>query len=124
MYRRRTNFGNIIVMRSETLAQSQETLRSRLNIDNNTGLISSYSELFNSLFSDFDFDYEIKDLEDDKLKQNLQKLKVMLEEYKEPYSFDFKENWDDSIILNDSRWLEIVNFAKNIINDINENPLE
>ena len=32
-----------------------------LNIDNNTGLISSYSELFNSLFSDFDFDYEIKD---------------------------------------------------------------
>ena len=28
MYRRRTNFGNIIVMRSETLAQSQETLRS------------------------------------------------------------------------------------------------
>ena len=76
------------------------------------------------LFSDFDFDYEIKDLEDDKLKQNLQKLKVMLEEYKEPYPFDFKENWDDSIILNDSRWLEIVNFAKNIINDINENPLE
>lgn len=48
----------------------------------------------------------------------------MLEEYKEPYPFDFKENWDDSIILNDSRWLEIVNFAKNIINDINENPLE
>lgn len=95
-----------------------------LNIDNNTGLISSYSELFNSLCSDFDFDYEIKDLEDDKLKQNLQKLKVMLEEYKEPYPFDFKENWDDSIILNDSRWLEIVNFAKNIINDINENPLE
>ena len=35
-----------------------------LNIDNNTGLISSYSELFNSLFSDFDFDYEIKDLEE------------------------------------------------------------
>ena len=28
MYRRPTNFGNIIVMRSETLAQSQETLHS------------------------------------------------------------------------------------------------
>ena len=28
MYRRPTNFGNIIVMRSETLAQSKETLHS------------------------------------------------------------------------------------------------
>ncbi|WP_288243446.1 hypothetical protein, partial [uncultured Chryseobacterium sp.] len=49
-----------------------------LNIDNDTGLISSYSELFNSLLGDFDYDYEVENVEDNNLKQNLLKLKIML----------------------------------------------
>ncbi|MDR6489143.1 hypothetical protein J2799_003682 [Chryseobacterium vietnamense] len=83
-----------------------------LNIGNDTGLVSSYSELFNSLLGDFDFDYEVKSLEDSNLKQNLLKLKVMLEEYKEPSSY--KTNYDDSIILDDPNWKKIVLFAKNL----------
>lgn len=93
-----------------------------LNVNNDAGLISSYSELFNTLLGDFDFDYEIKNLMDNKLKQHLQKLKIMLEQYKEACPFDFKENWDYSIILNDPKWKEIVDFTKGIIEDMNEYP--
>jgi len=92
-----------------------------LNIDNHTGLISSYVELFSSLFDDTNFDYEIKDIKDVYLKQNLLKLKIMLEEYKEPYPFDFKTNWDDNIIINDPNWQKIVAFTKdNIVNGLKE----
>ncbi|WP_147474537.1 hypothetical protein [Chryseobacterium nematophagum] len=83
-----------------------------LNIDNNTGLISSYSELFNSLLGDFNFDYEVKNLDDNNLKQNFLKLKVMLEEYKELSSY--MDNYDDNIIINDSNWKNIVFFAKSL----------
>jgi len=86
-----------------------------LNIDNDTGLISSYSELFNSLLGDFDFDYEIKVLEDEDLKQNLTQLKVMLEEYKEPNYYWNDDGYDDNIILNDPNWQKIVLFAKEIV---------
>ncbi|WP_312993569.1 hypothetical protein [Chryseobacterium flavum] len=83
-----------------------------LNIDNDTGLISSYSELFNSLLEDFDYDYEIENLEDNNLKQNLLKLKMMLKEYKEPFSYE--ESYDDNMILNDPNWKNIVLFAKSL----------
>ncbi|UZT98343.1 hypothetical protein ODZ84_01885 [Chryseobacterium fluminis] len=89
-----------------------------LNIDNTTGLVSSYSELFNTLLGDFDYDYEIKDIDNNNLKQNLFKLKEMLEKYQEPPSYD--ENYDDSIILDDPKWKEIVDFTKVVIEDINK----
>lgn len=90
-----------------------------LNINNTTGLISSYSELFNTLLNDFNFIYEIGNVEDKNLKQKLLKLKIMLEEYKEPYHYE--KNYDDSIILDDLKWQEIVDFAKIIIKDANFN---
>ncbi|WP_029299035.1 hypothetical protein [Chryseobacterium hispalense] len=83
-----------------------------LNIDNDTGLISSYSELFNSLLGDFDYDYEVENVEDNNLKQNLLKLKIMLKEYKEPFSYE--ESYDDNMILNDPNWKKIVLFAKSL----------
>jgi hypothetical protein len=83
-----------------------------LNIDDNTGLMSSYSELYNSLLGDFDFDYEIKYIDDSILKQNLLKLKEMLEKYKEPSSY---EKCYDDIILNDPNWHNIVLFAKRLV---------
>ncbi|CAA7197476.1 hypothetical protein [Chryseobacterium potabilaquae] len=53
----------------------------------------------------------MKSLDDNNLKQNLLKLKAMLEEYKEPSSY--MDNNDDNIIINDSQ-LEKYFFAKSL----------
>ncbi len=83
-----------------------------LNKNNDSGLISSYSELMCSLFDDFNFDDFI---ENKASKMGLSKglicellnLRELLNSYNE-------KNTDEEI-LNDSEWKKIVSQAKKII---------
>ncbi len=50
-----------------------------LNINNDLGLISSYSDLYDSLYNELDC--EIKDAEVSELKEGLSQLKTMLDTY-------------------------------------------
>jgi len=86
-----------------------------LNINNNTGLISSYSELFNTLYPELDI--EIKEAESNELKEGLSQLKIILDEYKEPDGYDIRKGYD-SIILNDPNWQKIVAFTKKMVEDL------
>ena len=88
-----------------------------LNENNDTGLISSYYELVNSLFDDFNFDIFI----DNTAAQNglsnssifeLSKLRELLNNYNKMSS--------DEEIINDPEWKEIVEQAKLVINEWNK----
>ena len=83
-----------------------------LNINNDTNTISSYYEWFNSLFDNDMIETIYIDLEN-KLKnsiltEELKKLIVMLDNYKEPKGYD----GNDACILNDPNWLLIIEKAK------------
>lgn len=85
-----------------------------LNQNNDTGLISSYSELMNSLFDDFNFDdfidqtvYQIGFPDSDVLELN--KLRHLLNSYSEKES--------DIEILNDNEWEKVVKQAKIVVNN-------
>lgn len=83
-----------------------------LNINNDTGMISSYIELMCTLFDDYDFDYFIEEVAiKEKLSSNtvfeLKILRKMLNEYTE------KDN--DEEIINDVKWNTIVSQAKKVI---------
>jgi len=85
-----------------------------LNEKNDTGLISSYSELMSSLFDDFNFD----DFVENGAKKiglpnsviiELEKLRELLNGYDEKDS--------DDEIINDSEWKTIVEQAKIVIKE-------
>lgn len=91
-----------------------------LNENNDTGLISSYSELMCSLFDDFSFD-DFIDSEAAKIGLpnslifELNKLRDMLNSYVEKES--------DEEIINDTEWKKIVEQAKIVIEKwVNEVP--
>lgn len=83
-----------------------------LNEHNDTGEISSYVELMNSLFDDYSFDSFVE-MNASKAGMSrtvvaeLEKLRSILNNYKEMET--------DEGILNDAGWLEIVNQAKGVI---------
>jgi hypothetical protein len=88
-----------------------------LNENNDTGLISSYFELVNSLFDDFNFDIFI----DNTAAQNglsnsfifeLSKLRELLNNYNKMSS--------DEEIINDPEWKKIVEQAKIVIKEWNK----
>jgi len=85
-----------------------------LNENNETGLISSYTELLCSLFDDFNFDYFIDNsalklgLSDSTIFE-LNKLRELLNGYIEKES--------DEEILNDPEWKKIVEQAKTVIHE-------
>lgn len=83
-----------------------------LNENNDTGLISSYSELMCSLFDDYDIDsfldYEAVELGLSK------KLIYELEELRESLN-RYHEKGSDEEIINDPEWKLIVDQAKKII---------
>ncbi|MGK6353527.1 hypothetical protein [Parapedobacter sp. DT-150] len=83
-----------------------------LNKDNSTGMISSFVELMNRLFDDNDFDAFIDNgakrsgISSDVIYE-MRKLRDLLNGY--------KEREDDEAIINDPKWLVIVQQAKNVI---------
>lgn len=85
-----------------------------LNENNDTGLISSYSELMCSLFDDFSFD-DFVDNEAAKiglsksLTYELSKLRELLNSYDEKGS--------DEEIISDPKWKKIVEQAKIVIKE-------
>lgn len=85
-----------------------------LNKNNDIGCVSSYTELMCSLFDDLNFDefvetmiYELNF--PDKLKIELVDLKNALHNYTPE-----DENRDD-LVINDLKWLEVVEKAKKVI---------
>lgn len=85
-----------------------------LNENNDTGLISSYSELMCSLFDDFGFDDFVdggatKIGTPNSVTIELSKLREMLNSYNE------KESDED--IINDPEWKKIVEQAKIVIKE-------
>jgi hypothetical protein len=85
-----------------------------LNQENNTGLISSYSELMCSLFDDLYFDYFVEnevskiDLPNSAIVE-LRKLRELLNGYDEKSS--------DVEIINDPEWKKVVEQAKIVIKE-------
>jgi hypothetical protein len=85
-----------------------------LNEKNDTGLISSYSELMSSLFDDFNFDDFVENGATkiglpNSLIIELSKLRELLNEYDEKDS--------DAEIINDPEWKKIVEQAKIVIKE-------
>lgn len=83
-----------------------------LNENNDTGLISSYNEVMCRLFDDDGFDdfidYSSAELSlPNSLIIELNKLRNLLN--------DYKEKTTDQEIIEDSKWLEIVNQAKKVL---------
>ena len=89
-----------------------------LNINNDTGFISSFDELYCSLFDDMDFDIEIKKIQNPDLENKLMLLKNKLNNYSVPV--ENRDSYNDSIIINDTKWIEISDFAKEIIKQIDK----
>lgn len=88
-----------------------------LNEKNDTGEISSYTELMCSLFDDFSFndfiDNEVSKIGlSDSAIFELNKLKEMLDNYKEKES--------DEEIINDPEWKKIVEQARTVKNEWNK----
>lgn len=85
-----------------------------LNEENNTGLISSYSELMSSLFDDFNFDDFVENgaakigLPNSVIVE-LRKLRELLNGYDEKDS--------DDEIINDPEWKKVVEQAKIVIKE-------
>lgn len=84
-----------------------------LNENNNTGLISSYVELMNTLFDDYNFDYFIDEIAPKlglgkDIVLELNRLRTLLNDYREKPS--------DYEILQDSQWRRIVEQAKVVLN--------
>lgn len=83
-----------------------------LNENNDTGLISSYSELLSSLYDDFDFD-DFVDIDaekvglSDKVILEMKKLRILLDNYVE------KENDED--IIRDINWHKVTKQAEKVI---------
>jgi hypothetical protein len=85
-----------------------------LNENNDTGLISSYCELINSLFDDFNFDLFVDNISykiglSDVTIFELINLKVLLNNYNEKES--------DEKIIKDPKWIEIVEQAKIVLKE-------
>ncbi len=96
---------------SEIIELSDLSLQRKLwlNESNDTGLISSYTEVMCSLFDDFSFDEFIVKTSAEMgfpadIIFELDKLRILLNEYEEKGS--------DEIILNDPEWGKVVNQAK------------
>lgn len=83
-----------------------------LNENNDTGLISSYTELMCSLFDDFQFDDFVDKtsseigLSEDAILE-LKRLRELLNNYKEKES--------DEEIINDPEWRKVVSQAKVVV---------
>jgi|LakMenE29Apr09ns_1017244.scaffolds.fasta_scaffold03739_2 hypothetical protein len=88
-----------------------------LNINNNSGLISSFDELYCSLFDDMDFDFEITKIQNQNLENKLIILKNKLNNYSEP--IEKNGFFSDSKIIEDPNWVKICDFAKEIIISLN-----
>lgn len=85
-----------------------------LNIENETGLVSSFVEFMNNIDTG-DFEYVVNNLiVDPSLKENLQRLLSMIDKYEEPKSYRKCKN--DVYIVADPKWKEIRDFAKNLKN--------
>ncbi|MEM1322225.1 MAG: hypothetical protein AAGG75_18330 [Bacteroidota bacterium] len=83
-----------------------------LNIENETGLISSYTELMENV-SGTDFNYVVHQLvQDASLKADLVQLLALLDAYEEPKSYVQCRN--DVYIVADPVWKKIRDFAKAI----------
>ncbi|WP_294217552.1 hypothetical protein [uncultured Chryseobacterium sp.] len=85
-----------------------------LNINNDSGLISSYSDLYDSLYNELDC--EIQEAEVSELKEGLSQLKTMLDTYQEPELY--KNKYDDTVILDDPNWQEIVRKTKELVDHL------
>ena len=88
-----------------------------LNEDNDTGLISSYSELMCSLFDDLEFEQFVqseicRDYFSQSLVLELDKLRDSLNSYIEKGS--------DEEIIDDPEWLKVVGQAKKVIEEWKE----
>jgi len=96
----------------EELSSADLQVKLWLNIENDTGLISSYVELMNNLVSgDFNFVTE-KIIKEENFKNDLFQLLRMLQLYEEPHSY---KKWKhDAYIIADPKWKEIRDFAKQI----------
>jgi hypothetical protein len=88
-----------------------------LNINNNTEHISSFDELYCSLFDDMDFDIEIQKIQNQDLENKLILLKNKLINYSVLSKSRNLQN--DSIIIKDPKWIEICSFTKEIIISLN-----
>lgn len=83
-----------------------------LDIENTTGLVSSYAELMNRLDSG-EFNYVVgNQIENVDLKHQLNILYSLIEEYKEPKEYLKSQN--DVFIVADPNWKYIRDYAKNI----------
>jgi hypothetical protein len=83
-----------------------------LNIENDTGLISSFVELMNNIDSP-DFSYVIDEIvQDSELKEELNELLSMVGLYEEPKIYRKYKN--DVYIVADPNWKKIRDFAKSI----------
>lgn len=83
-----------------------------LNENNDTGLISSYSELLSSLYDDFDFD-DFVDIDaekvglSDKVILEMKKLRILLDNY--------VEKGNDEDIIRDINWHKVTKQAEKVI---------
>ncbi|MBS1690053.1 MAG: hypothetical protein JSS96_15090 [Bacteroidetes bacterium] len=75
-------------------------------------IVSSFSEVYNVLYDDFDFEDYIKYYESkhssDNLLMQMKRLDIMMSNYNPPDS----ASWVDDLILLDPKWIEITKQAK------------
>lgn len=87
-----------------------------LNKNNDTGLISSYTELMNSLFDDLMFD----DFVDNTIiRENWNLAFVEKMNQLRSYLNDYQEKQNDEEIIKDPEWIKISQFAKEILDILN-----
>ena len=97
------------------ISNVDQQVKQWLNIENEMGLVSSYVELVNNIDGG-DFEYVVNNLVTDvNLKDSLQQLIEMIENYEEPKSYRKCKN--DVYIVADPKWKEIRDFGKYIQNE-------
>lgn len=100
------------------LSDSQIQKQRWLNLNNESGLISSYDELYNSLFDDNQIEYFIKNelyiiCNDIVLLKEFESLIQMLNEYNEPE--EYLKSHNDKYIIDDINWDKITKQSKIVL---------
>lgn len=98
----------------DLLELSDITLQKKLwlNQNNNTGLLSSYSELMCRLFDDNDIDSFI---DNSQLNKSLSSKAILEFQLLGKFLNENSEKNNDEEIINDIKWREIVQQGKNVI---------
>lgn len=111
---------NIIIQNiySDLLELSDIALQKKLwlNQNNNTGLLSSYSELMCRLFDENDIESFIDNPE---LNKSLSSKAILELDLLRKLLNEYSEKNNDEEIINDIKWREIVQQGKNVIKEWN-----